>query len=231
MFSNQFIPNQFAGNTEYSRTLCARNFCTQHISPNVVATITNMLKRISLIFFLIMATTRLSNADAKTALNDVLVKNAKQYFVESGTNRSAGSVQTREQMCKILLNNANMKDLTPDLISDHFIANELNIPRRLVRTYRNNMTPLKDIKPAAKPKGLSKNHFIYKHNDLAQRIVKFWIEHSTPSPNKKDVVHKHSDRPGDHSRVKPGNGRANYIKCNYKPRCQTDQRRLGIHKL
>ena len=214
MFSNQFIPNQFAGNTEYSRTLCARNFCTQHISPNVVATITNMLKRISLIFFLIMATTRLSNADAKTALNDVLVKNAKQYFVESGTNRSAGSVQTWDQMCKILLNNANMKDLTPDLISDHFIANELNIPRCLVRTYRNNMTPLKDIKPAAKPKGLSKNHFIYKHNDLAQCIVKFWIEHSTPSPNKKDVVHKHSDRPGDHSRVKPGTGRANYIKCN-----------------
>ena len=128
MFSNQFIPNQFAGNTEYSRTLCARNFCTQHISPNVVATITNMLKRLSLIFFLIMATTRLSNADAKTALNDVLVKNAKQYFVESGTNRSAGSVQTREQMCTILLNNANMKDLTHDMISDYFIANELNIP-------------------------------------------------------------------------------------------------------
>ena len=182
---------------------------------------------LSLLFFLIIATTRQSNADAKVALNDVLVKNAKQYFVESGTNRSAGSVQTREQMCKILLNNANMKDLTPYLISDHFIANELNIPRRLVRTYWNNVTLLKDIKPAAESKGLSKNHFIYKHINLAQLIVKFWIEHSTPSPNKKDVALKHSrsERPGDHSRVKPGNGHTNYIKCNYKPQCQTDQRR------
>ena len=135
-------------------------------------------------------------------------------------------------MCKILLNNAHMKDLTPDLISDHLLQMSwTSQDASSVLIYWNNVTPLKDIKPAAKPKGLSKNHFIYKHNDLAQRIVKFWIEHSTPSPNKKDVVHKHSDRPGDHSRVKPGNGRANYIKCNYKPRCQTDQRRLNIHKL
>ena len=130
-----------------------------------------------------MATTKLSNTDAKAALNDVLVKNAKQYFIESSASRSAGSLQTREQMCKILLNNANMKELMPDIISDKFIANELNIPRRLVNTYRNNDTPLKDIKPAAKSKGLSKNHFIYKHNNLAQLVVKFWIEHSTPSTN------------------------------------------------
>ena len=94
-------------------------------------------------------------------------------------------------MRKILLNNANMimKELTPDIISDKFIANELNIPRCLVHTFWNNETPLKDIKPAAKSKGTSKNHFVYKHNNLAQLIVKFWIEHSTPSPNKKDMVH------------------------------------------
>ena len=54
-----------------------------------------------------------------------------------------------------------------------------------------------------KSKGLSKKHFIYKHNNLVQLIVKFWIEQSTLSPDKKDVVHKHSERPGDHSRVKP----------------------------
>ena len=70
-----------------------------------------------------MATTKLSNADAKEALNDVLVKNAKQYFIETSVTRSAGLLQTWEQMFKILLNNANMKELTPDVILDKFIAN------------------------------------------------------------------------------------------------------------
>ena len=120
-----------------------------------------------------MATAKLSNADAKLALNDVLVKNAKQYFVETSTTRSAGTLQTREQMCQILLNNANMKVLMPDVVSNKFIANELNIPNCLVHSFWNNETPLKDIKPAVKSKGISKNHFVYKHNNLAQFIVKF----------------------------------------------------------
>ena len=107
-----------------------------------------------------MATAKLSNADAKLALNDVLVKNAKQYFVETSTTRSARTLQTREQMCQILLNNANMKELTPDVVSDKFIANELNIPKHLMHTFRNNETLLKDIKSAAKSKGISKNHFV-----------------------------------------------------------------------
>ena len=36
-----------------------------------------------LFLVIIMATAKVSNADAKLALNDVLVKNAKQYFVET----------------------------------------------------------------------------------------------------------------------------------------------------
>ena len=84
-----------------------------------------------------MATTKLSNADAKEALNDVLVKNAKQYFIETSVSRSAGLLQTQEQMCQVLLNNANMKALMLDVVSDKFIANKLNIPRRLVHTFQN----------------------------------------------------------------------------------------------
>ena len=173
----------------------------------------------------IMQNTRLSKPDATTALNDAMTKNAKQFFAESASARNDFVKQTRDQTLKILLNNANMKDLGPNVISDKFIAEELNCSRRAVRTYRNNTTPFKDFQPAAKSKGLGKNHFIYKHNDLAQLIVKHWIEESTPSPNKKDVVHKHSDRPGDHSRVTPGEGKANFIKCNVKGRCKSDQRR------
>ena len=113
-----------------------------------------------LLFFLIpvliMATTKLSNSDAKEALNDVLVKNAKQYFIETSASRSAGSLQTWGKMCKILPNNGNMKDLMPNVNSDKFIANKLNIiiimNRRLVHTFQNNKTPLKDIKPVVKSK-------------------------------------------------------------------------------
>ena len=180
-----------------------------------------------LLFFVVilMQDARLSKADAISALNDAMTANAKQFFTDSASSWNEHIKQTREQTLQILLNNANMTNIGPNVISDRLISEELNCSRKLVHAFRNNTTAFKDMKPPAKSTGLSKNHFIYKHNDLAQLIVKHWIEESTPSPNKKDVVNKHSHRPGDHSRVKPGEGKANYIKCNFKHRCKSDQRR------
>ena len=33
-------------------------------------------------------------------------------------------------------------------------------------------------------------------------MVNFWLEESVPSPNKRDVKIKHSEKPGDHERMK-----------------------------
>jgi hypothetical protein len=184
-----------------------------------------LLNFLVLFVVILMQDARLSKADAISALNDAMTANAKQFFADSASSRNNHIKQMRKQTLQILLNNANMSNLGPHVISDRLISEELKCPRKLVHAFRNNTTAFKDIKPPAKSKGLSKSHFIYKHNDLAQLIVKHWIEESTPSPNKKDVVNKHLHRPGDHSRVKPGVGKANYIKCNFKHRCKSDQRR------
>ena len=179
------------------------------------------------IHLVLMAAVRLSKGDATSVLNDAMTRNAKQFFLDSSSARSSNVIQTREQTMAILLNQANMKAISPNEISDSFIAKELNVTKRLVSKFRNNETAFKDIMPAVKSKGLSPNAFIYKHNELAQLIPKFWIEHSTSSPNKKDVVTKHSTKPGEHCRVKPGDGKANFIRCTTR-KCKTDQRRYAM---
>ena len=93
----------------------------------------NSLKRF-LVFFVIilMQDARLSKANAISALNDTMTKNAKQFFADTASSRNDHVKQTHEQTLQILLNNANMKNLRPNVISDRLIAVELNCIERLV---------------------------------------------------------------------------------------------------
>ena len=41
------------------------------------------------------------------------------------------------------------------------------------------------MQPSKKKPGLTKKLFIFTHNKLCQTMVKFWLDHSLPSPTKR----------------------------------------------
>ena len=82
-----------------------------------------------------MEAARLLKGDAISVLNDAMTRNAKQFFLDSSSARSSNVIQTREQTLAILLNQANMKAISPNEISDSFIAKELNVTKRLVSNF------------------------------------------------------------------------------------------------
>jgi hypothetical protein len=184
-------------------------------------------------------------------LNTALLRNVKQYLTDTAFLRNDVISNTRDQLLQIMLHHSHMQHVQHD-ISDSMIAKELTCSRALVTKYRNSKTPFKNIHAARKKKGLKPNCFLFKHNDLAQvynncllcllndktlciyvqqsifiifqLIVKFWIEHSTPSPSLRDVKYKHSQKPGDHARVRDENGRSYTVVCKTK-KCQMHQKR------
>ena len=66
------------------------------------------------------------------------------------------------------------------------LANHFSVSRKAVVKHHNNKVPFKKMQPLKKKTG--KNSFICKHKKLCQMVVKFWLDHSTPSPNKNDVI-------------------------------------------
>ena len=74
----------------------------------------------------------LSKVDAISALNDAMIKMSKQFFADSASPRNDHIIQTHQQTLQILLNNVNMKNLGPNVISDRMISKELKCTKRLV---------------------------------------------------------------------------------------------------
>ena len=79
-----------------------------------------------------------------------MTKNEKQFFADSASATNDHRKQMQEQTLQILLNNANMTNLGPNVISDTMIAEELTCTKRLVQMYHNTtVVTFKNMRPAA----------------------------------------------------------------------------------
>ena len=120
-------------------------------------------------------------------LKDVIVANTQQYFLETKDSKEQSVLNTRDQLLKIVLHDYGMKGLDENALSTRAISNHLAVRRKSIAKHRSNKIPFKKMQASRKKQGLSKQSFIFQHNPLCQLMVQFWNEHSTPSPNKKDV--------------------------------------------
>ena len=160
-------------------------------------------------------------------LNNALVSNVRQFFADTKKSRDFGVMQKREGMLQVLLNNHGMQQINRNEVSNSVIARHLSVPRKTVAKHRDNKIPFRKTHPSKKKPGLTKNAFIFQHNQLCQTMVKFWLDHSVPSPNKKDVKWKHSGKQGDHVRAYNEDKSSYTIKCT-TGKCTKDQRRCVV---
>ena len=136
-------------------------------------------------------------------------------------------MQKREGMLQVLLNNHGMQQINRNEVSNSVIARHLSVPRKTVAKHRDNKIPFRKTQPSKKKPGLTKNAFIFQHNQLCQTMVKFWLDHSVPSPNKNDVEWKHSGKHGDHVQAYNKDKSSYTIKCT-TGKCTKDQRRCVV---
>ena len=175
-------------------------------------------------FFLYFVISKM--ATKKDLLQNAMFKNCTTYFEATKDLRSVGALRDRDTVLSILLHSDGMSNITEAALPTSFIAKQLGgVSRRFVNKCRNSKVAFKAMSDKPRKKTLRKSSFIYKHNDLCRKMVNFWIEESVPSPNKRDVKIKHSEKPGDHERIKDPNGVSFSIHCKTK-KCQTAQRRF-----
>ena len=125
-------------------------------------------------------------------IRKTLCTNVEHFFAATKNTRDAEVLGMRENLLQIALHNHGMKDTTNTELPNAAIAKHFSMSRRVVSKHRNNKGPYKKTQPPKKKTGTSKSSFVFKHNKLVQTVVKFWLDHSTPSPNKKDVKWNHS---------------------------------------
>ena len=157
-------------------------------------------------------------------LHKAIVANTEQDLFDTKDSKESAVLDMRDQLLQIVLNEHGMNQCPQEHMSDRTIANHLRISRSTVSKHRNSKVPFKKMQPSRKKTGISKKSFIYQHNELCQVMVHFWNEHSTPSPNKKDVKFYHSSKPGDHVRVHDAEKGTFTVQC-VTGKCKKDQRR------
>ena len=147
-------------------------------------------------------------------------------FLETKDSKEQSVLNTCNQLLKIVLHDYGMKGLDENALSTRAISNHLAVRRKSIAKHRSNKIPFKKMQASRKKQGLSKKSFIFQHNPLCQLMVQFWNEHSTPSPNKKDVKWIHSKQPGDHVRVHNEDNTTFTVQCmRTTSKCRKDQRR------
>ena len=134
-------------------------------------------------------------------IRKTLCSNVEHFFAATKNSRDTEILGMRENLLQIALHNHGMKDTTNTELPHAAIAKKFPVSRKAVVKHCNNKLPYKKMQPPKKKTGLAKSSFIFKRNKLCQTVVKFWLDHSTPSPNKKDFKWNHSRKPGEHVRV------------------------------
>ena len=161
----------------------------------------------------------------KDLLHKAMLKNCTTYFEQTKDLRNVDALRDREHVLKVLLHSDAMTELPQSTMSSKFISKQLGgVSRKLVHKCRNSKVPFKAFSQKPRKKYLRKSAFIYNHNDLCQKMVNFWLENSVPSPNKRDVKIQHSEKPGDHERVRDPTGASFSLNCKTQ-KCRTAQRR------
>ena len=157
-------------------------------------------------------------------LHKAIVANTEQYLLDTKDFKESAVLDMRDQLLQIVLNEHGMKQCPQEHMSDRTITNLLHISKTSVSKNHYSKILFKKMQPSRKKTGLSKKAFIYEHNQLCQVMVHFWNEHSTPSPNKKDVKFYHSTKPGDPVRVYDAEKSTFTVQC-VTGKCKKDQRR------
>ena len=160
-------------------------------------------------------------------IRKTLCTNVEHFFAGTKNTRDAEVLGMRENLLQIALHNHGMKDTTNTELPNAAIAKHFSMSRSVVSKHRNNKGPYKKTQPPKKKTGTSKSSFVFKHNKLVQTVVKFWLDHSTPSPNKKDVKWNHSRKQGNHVRVYNADHTGYKIQCTTS-KCMKDQRRCVV---
>ena len=101
-------------------------------------------------------------------LNNALISNVRQFFVDTKKSRDFGLMHKHEGMLQVLLNNHGMQQINGHNVSNSVIASHLSVPRKAVAKHRNNKIPFRKTQPSKKKSGLTKNAFIFQHNQLYQ---------------------------------------------------------------
>ena len=158
------------------------------------------------------------------AIDKAIVSNIRQFFSETKQSRNSQVQQMRNEMLQVILHKHGMQETIGQKVSNRLLAEHLHVRKKAVAKYRKNTAPFRKMQPPKKKSGLTKKSFIYQHNQLCHTIVKFWLDNSVPSPNKKDVKWRHSSKPGEHVRVYNADRSAYTIQCTTQ-KCNKDQRR------
>ena len=201
-------------------SVCTQLFLPFTMRPNISAALLVLL----LPFVQFQPTVQTRTEHELSLLKDVIVANTQQYFLETKDSKEQSVLNTRDQLLKIVLHDYGMKGLDENALSTRAISNHLAVRRKSIAKHRSNKIPFKKMQASRKKQGLSKQSFIFQHNPLCQLMVQFWNEHSTPSPNKKDVKWIHSKQPGDHVRVHNEDNTTFTVQCTTS-KCRKDQRR------
>ena len=127
------------------------------------------------------------NPHSLAIVNKAALSNLHHFFASTKDSRETHVQLMRDQVLQVVLNNHGMNDVSTKEVSNRTIVKHLSVSRQSVAKHRSNKIPFKKVQPSKKKPGLTKKAFIFKHNALCQLMVKFWLDHSTPSPNKKDV--------------------------------------------
>ena len=81
-----------------------------------------------------------------------------------------------------------MKEMSGHKVSDRLLAQHLYVRRKVTVKFKKNTIPFRKVQAPKKKTGLTKKSCIlHGHNQLCHTMVKFWLNNSIPSPNKKDV--------------------------------------------
>jgi hypothetical protein len=100
-------------------------------------------------------------------LREAWVDNIQQYFADTATLRTETVSNTREQLLRIMLNNANMAQV-PTKVTATRVHKELSCSKKQVQKHAYNQDCFREIRPAKKSRKLKQSSFQVKHNDLAK---------------------------------------------------------------
>lgn len=114
-----------------------------------------------------MYTKELISDSQPDVLREAWVDNIQQYFAETATLRTETVSNTREQLLRILLNNANMAQV-PTKVTAARAHKELSCSKMQIQKHAYNKDCFREIRPAKKSRTVKKSSFLVKHNDLAK---------------------------------------------------------------
>ena len=114
-----------------------------------------------------MYTKELISDSQPDVLHKAWVDNIEQYFAETSNLRTETVSNTREQLLRILLNNANMSQV-PTKVTATRAHKELSCSKKQIQKHAYNQDCFREIQPAKKSRKLKKSSFQVKQNDLAK---------------------------------------------------------------